>query len=349
MGGSMWVHPAEKLMNALPVGKLPPEIADRIVKLAPILDSRVILGPGIGLDCAVIDFGDKYLIVKTDPITFATKNIGWYAVQVNVNDIVTTGASPKWLSASILLPENKTDEHLVNNIVTQLFTACQEMGISFIGGHTEITHNFDRPIISATLLGEVAKEDFISPAMIQSGDDIVQIKELAIETTAILALEFESELSGIINREELEEAKDYLYNPGIGIYSAARSALSFGGVRAMHDPTEGGLAATLWELSIATNKLIQFIPQNILISELSKKICKHFDINPLNTISSGALVAAVDPLKSLGLVNFLNEKGILASIIGKVEDPGSQVYFLSSEGKKVLRRPDRDAIGTVFS
>ena len=55
------------------------------------------MGPGTGLDCAVIDLGDRYLVFKSDPITFATDQIGWYAVQVNANDIATflSSANPK--------------------------------------------------------------------------------------------------------------------------------------------------------------------------------------------------------------------------------------------------------------
>ncbi len=336
-------------MEILPVGKLPPEIADRIVKLAPILDSRIIVGPRTGMDCAVIDLGTNYLVVKTDPITFATENIGWYAVQVNLNDIVTTGATPKWMVATILLPENKTNEHLVNNIAAQLFAACQEFGISFVGGHTEITHNLDRPIISATLLGEVNKDDFISPDFIQTGDDVILIKDLAIETTAILAYELESELATFLSDAEVIEAKQYLFDPGISVYKPAQMALAFGGVHAMHDPTEGGLAGALCEFSIAANKSIHFDPKIDQISPLSKKICDHFNIDPLQTISSGALIAAVDPTFTNAMIEYLNSAEIKCSLIGKFEDDGSEVYFTTPAGKQLLKRPDRDAISDLFS
>jgi len=68
----------------------------------------VILGPGIGLDCAVLDLGNTCLVFKSDPITFATDEIGWYAVQVNANDIATTGAIPRWFLVTALFPEERT-------------------------------------------------------------------------------------------------------------------------------------------------------------------------------------------------------------------------------------------------
>ncbi len=74
-----------------PLGKLPFDFLSGLLARAPVSDPRVVLGPGTGLDCAVIDLGDRYLVFKSDPITFATDQIGWYAVQVNANDIATTG------------------------------------------------------------------------------------------------------------------------------------------------------------------------------------------------------------------------------------------------------------------
>ena len=72
----------------------------------------MLLGPGIGLDCAVIDLGERLLVFKSDPITFVSQDIGWYAVQVNANDIATTGATPRWFLATALMPEGSTTESI---------------------------------------------------------------------------------------------------------------------------------------------------------------------------------------------------------------------------------------------
>ena len=130
--------------------------------------------------------------MKTDPITLTSKNIGWYAVQINVNDIVTTGAKPKWMLATILLPENQTTPAVVEQISQQLFDACKLFNISFIGGHTEITHGLNRPVIAVTLIGEVKKENFISPKGVKTGDKVLITKGIPIEATAIIASDFET-------------------------------------------------------------------------------------------------------------------------------------------------------------
>ena len=70
----------------LPTGKLPPTLLASLLETIPVNDPSVLIGPGVGMDCAVVDVGDKLLVLKSDPITFATDEIGWYMVQVNAND-----------------------------------------------------------------------------------------------------------------------------------------------------------------------------------------------------------------------------------------------------------------------
>ncbi len=234
-------------MNRLPLGKLPPELLTKIIAKAPISDPRVVLGPGIGLDCAVVDMGDSFLVFKSDPITFATDEIGWYAVQINANDIATTGATPRWFLVTALLPEGETMAEGVAEISQQLFRACQDLGISLIGGHTEITYGLDRPIIVGTMIGEAAKDWLVTPRGCQPGDRILLTKGVPIEGTVILAREFPDRLEGILTEAEIQEASDYLYDPGISVLKDAKIALQTGEVTAMHDPTEAGLAGAIWD------------------------------------------------------------------------------------------------------
>ena len=69
------------------LGKFPAELLERMLAKNHITDPRVVLGPGVGEDAAAIDMGGRLLVAKSDPITFATEFIGWYAVQVNANDV----------------------------------------------------------------------------------------------------------------------------------------------------------------------------------------------------------------------------------------------------------------------
>lgn len=335
-------------MTVLPTGKLPPKLLDKLLNKIPILDKNVILGPGTGLDCSVIDFGDQYLVLKSDPISLTSENIGWYAVQINVNDIVTTGADPKWMLITLLLPEKSTTGQMVESITDQLILATKEYDITIIGGHTEITNGIDRPIISATLLGTVDKDKLITPSGVNRGDKVFLTKEIAIETVSIISNEFPGKLSQHLTCFELNKAQSYLYEPGISIYKEAKLIRDGFGVSAMHDPTEGGLAAALWELSIASNKTVMVNLNKVPISELTDRICSLFSINPINSISSGSLLFTANPKNSTAIINILEKNQIPVSEIGYVSGDGIGVNHIEQSELISIPRPERDEITKIF-
>ncbi len=334
--------------SVLPLGKLPPQLAAQLLNQIPLLDPRVILGPGVGLDCAVLDFGDTCLVMKSDPITFVTQDIGWYAVQICANDIATTGAQPRWFLTTLLLPEATTTEELVMQINAQVTKACQEKGISVIGGHTEITYGLDRPILVGTMIGEVAKSDLVTPKNAQPGNKLLLSKGIPIEGTAIIAKEFPERLSAILNETELKNAMHAIYDPGISVLRDAQLAVKAGRVTAMHDPTEGGLAAALWELAEACGHTLVIQQQHISISLISQKICNFFRLNPMATIASGALLMAVESKDSQMICNELIRQGIPCSEIGWIEAGEALVYSQEGTDRIQLPRPERDEITRLF-
>lgn len=332
----------------LPVGKLPADLLARLLEKSPAKDPRLVLGPGIGLDCAVIDYGETLLVFKSDPITFATDQIGWYAVQINCNDIVTTGATPRWFLATILLPEKHTTQELVEGIFTQIFQACEAIGVTVIGGHTEISYGIDRPIIVATMVGEVGKDQLVTPRGARPGDRILLSKGVPIEATAILARERSSHLEGVLTEAEIHRAADFLFNPGISILEEARLALAAGRVSAMHDPTEGGLLTALWELAEASQWALWVNLQAVPIPDLSRRICQVLGIDPLAAIGSGALLLTAPPSDAEKIRRAWEAQGILCAEIGEVKEGSPEVWEVSGQGRQILRRPERDEIARLF-
>lgn len=335
--------------SPLPVGKLPTPILARLLAQTPISDPQVLMGPGIGLDCAVVDGGAKLWVIKSDPITFATDEIGWYVVQINANDIATTGAVPRWLVATLLLPEHKTTATLAERLHQQIYRACQDMDISLIGGHTEITYGLDRPIVVGTLIGEVERDHLITPRGARPGDHILLTKSVPIEATAILAREFPEPLSQELTANELAQASAYLYEPGISVLREAQIACQTGKVTAMHDPTEGGLLTALWELAQASRCQLRVDLETVPISPLSARICQIFQIDPLAAIASGALLLTTPPQESQPICQALNTAGIPCCEIGEVAVGDATVWSTSSLGNQPLPYPSRDAIAKVMS
>ena len=325
-------------------GKLPHEFFETLLFKGQKFDDSVILGPGTGIDCAVLDVGNQYLVVKSDPITFATNQIGWYAVNVNANDIVTTGAKPKWFMATVLLPENKTDEAMVEDIFQQIKDACRAIDVDLVGGHTEVTFGIDRPIISGTMMGLVDKDKLIRQDQIENGDDILLTKGAPIEGISIIANEFEKDLMISFSKEEIEFAKEFLHNPGISVYKDALSIAALDGVHAMHDPTEGGIFTALWEMAQASELTVDIQSENIIIPEIGKKLCNHYSIDPYRTIASGALLIFCSKIATNNVINTLKKENIDCFKIGTAVDGKSDLIVDGEVYTKVLR----DEINKLF-
>jgi hydrogenase maturation factor len=338
----------ESVLTPLPVGKLPPELLSAILARAPLDDPRVVLGPGIGLDCAVIDTGRCLAVYKSDPITFATDHIGYYLVHVNANDIATTGARPLWLLVTLLLPEGRTTTGLPDAIMAQIYDACRALGIAVIGGHTEITAGLARPIAIGTMIGEVAREKLISPRGARAGDRLLLTKGVPIEATALLAREFPARLRGVLTDDEVAQAQNYLFQPGIGITSDASVAVEAGHVTAMHDPTEGGVLTALWELAEASQKTLCVDPRKIPIPPLAGRVCEVFGIDPCSSIASGSLLITAPPADAQAICQALRSKAIACADIGVVLDGPVLVQRRTPAGLETWARPAVDAITKAF-
>ena len=337
------------LSDSYPVGKLPPGLLKKIFARSPIRDPRVLVGPGVGLDCAVIDMGTPNLmVVKSDPITFATDEIGWYALQVAANDIVTTGALPRWYTATLLLPENHTNEALVLDIMNQVASACEALHVSLVGGHTEVTYGLDRPILMGTLIGEVQRKRLVTPRGARPGHRLLMTKSIPIEATALLAREFPGRLSARLDAADLQQAAAYLRQPGISVLQDAQLALNAGRVTAMHDPTEGGLAGALWELAEASGTNLWVDTQSIPVSALSQRICAVFNLDPLATLASGSLLLTSLPEDAAAICQVLNAAGIACCEIGRVEEGPGEVLCTHDGIEGLLPRPERDEITRVY-
>jgi hydrogenase maturation factor len=336
------------MSSTLPVGKLPKALLAAILAQAPVSDPRVILGPGVGLDCAVIDSGDRLTVYKSDPITFATDQIGYYLVQVNANDIATTGARPLWLLVTLLLPEGTTTPELPDMIMAQVQAASSTLGICVIGGHTEITSGLDRPIAIGTMIGEVVRNRLITPRGARAGDRVLLTKGVPIEATAILARELPARLCATLMETEIEEARDYLYRPGIGVTRDARIAVSVGRVTAMHDPTEGGVLTALWELAEASRNTLQVDPDRIPVPELARRVCEAFGIDPLSSIASGALLVTAAPEDADAIRGAWEAEGTACADIGTVVDGPAMVQRTRATGWEPWPPPLADGITKAF-
>lgn len=333
----------------IPAGKLPAPVLDELLKRYAPSDPRVLVGPGVGFDAAVIEMGDRCLVAKTDPITFAADEIGWYAVHVNANDVACCGAVPRWFLATILLPEKEGTRELAATIFGQIGEACAELGVSLCGGHTEITYALDRPIVVGHMLGEAPREGYVMPRGAREGDRVILTKGIAIEGTALIAREKGEELRRTLPDDEVRRCAEFLRSPGISVVRDARLAMEAGDVHAMHDPTEGGLATGLWELAQASSVGIEIDEPSILVYPECDRLCRNFGLDPLGLIGSGALLIVAAPETAEAIVERLRTQNLPAAVIGRVTSATSGCVLRSSDGTtRPLPTFPRDEIARLF-
>lgn len=303
----------------LRVGKLPPDLLGQLLEQANIGDPSVILGPRMGEDAALIDSGgENYLVVSSDPITFAAEQLGWYAVHVNANDIAATGGTPRWMVMTVILPDGSPPQ-LAKDIMRQTLDACAEIGVTLVGGHTEVTYGIDRPIAIGTMIGEVARGKQTPTSGVQEGDAIVLSKGVGIEGTAILAIEVADRLRAAgVSDETIRHGADFLHDPGISVVHDSHIALKTVPIHAMHDPTEGGIATALHEMADASDVGLDIDADAMeaMTSPEATEICRALSVDPLGLIAAGGLLLAVAPDDATAVIAALEGASIRATQIG---------------------------------
>ncbi len=338
----------------LKTGKLPPDILkDFVYKYTTAKkDPRVRNSPGLGDDAAVIDMGQYCIVSKTDPITMAVDNLGYYVVNINANDVVTKGAVPRWFQSTLLFPEGSTRED-VERVFFDIKKSCEELGISVIGGHTEITPIVKKPVAIGNMMGEVLKqplttetkkgevekEHLIDATRVDNGDDVILVKGIAIEATGLIAAEKPDLLKTKgFYQDFINKCKEFLRNPGINASIPAIAAFKAGKIHAMHDPTEGGLGTALNELAELTAHGFKIFQDRIKIYPETKQICDALGLDPLFLLASGAMVILAPPEETVKIVRAIRNLKMDASVIGSVVGKSEGIYFMQS-GEKIPMKP----------
>lgn len=332
----------------LPFGKIPIDILkDTVLKNLGATRKEVIVGPQAGYDGAVIEVGDKALIVSMDPITGAVQRIGWLAVNINSNDVATFGIKPILFFSCILLPES-ADKNMIEIISKQMDKAARNLGISIAGGHCEVTPGLKKPIIIGCAMGIAEKEKYVIAGGAKAGDKIILTKSIGIEGTAILAIEKEQQLLKTLEPIVINNAKKFLDQ--ISIVKEAMLAFKTGGTNAMHDPTEGGIAGGIHEMADASNLGVSIKETEICIRFETAQICEALKIDPLHLISSGSLLIASKPEFAEIIMDVLHSEKISARIIGEfLQDSNRRIIQGINKKIRKLVRPKKDALWNVIT
>jgi hydrogenase expression/formation protein HypE len=321
------------------IGKVSETVLKRsILKQIKHRRDEVLVGPGVGEDCSVLELKeDEVFVISTDPITGTTENIGTLAVHITANDISSNGAEIVGIMLTVLLPDGYRESDL-KEMMKEIETVCESLNIEIMGGHTEITAAVNQPIITVTGVGKMPKKYMIKTAGVIPGQEIVMTKWAGLEGTAIIAHQKEAELLSKYTRDFIAGAKNFIKN--ISVVAEAKIARNIG-VTSMHDVTEGGIFGALWELGEASGVGIEVDLKKIPIKQETIEICEFYDLNPYQLISSGVMLMVTD--KANELVEALKKNNIPAAVIGRVTANNDRVV-LNEEEKRFLEPPKSDEL-----
>jgi len=328
---------------SFPPGKVYPEILKRTVfRHLGSKNSDVVVGPSEGEDAAIIHVGNKLLAIHCDPISGAYSNIGLIAMNIATNDIATRGVKPRWTLSCVMLPQG-SDENVLNEICVQMGDAAERLGVSIVGGHSEVTPGLNHPLVIVTAFGVAEGGRYVTTGGAKPRSKIILSKSVGIEGTSILAADRGELLSDKFGEKFVEEARAYFGR--LSVLKEALTAFTYGGVLAMHDPTEGGVAGGLNEVANASKVGFRVYEDAIAIGHETSEICRFFEIDPLKLISSGALLIVASPEKADEIVKKLEEENVKASIIGEtLSDVNRRVIVHRSGIEEALPMPLADEL-----
>lgn len=277
------------MARGIPPGKLPPRLLAELLASLPAAPPELRVPPMVGEDGAVIAVPGGALVVATDPITLTGKGIGGHAVAVNANDVAVMGARPRWFLACVLLPVG-CDETAVRALFRELVDGLDEVGAALVGGHTEVTEAVTQPVVVGQMIGLREDGGFVRTGGMRSGDVVLQVGPAPVEGAAVLANEAVPRLDSVA-RESLERARGAVRDPGISVVEPALRAADLGAT-ALHDPTEGGLSAGLYELAEASGVALRVDSDAVVWFAPGVELCRALGADPWGVLASGTLLAS---------------------------------------------------------
>lgn len=293
------------------IGKLTNEELNKVVldKLH-ISRKEVLIGSGIGVDCAALDLGGEYCVLSTDPITAAEAGAGALAVHISANDIAASGGEPFAMLVTILLPP-QYDLVQLGAMMEEIYREANRLHIDVVGGHTEVTDAVNKAVISVAAIGKTKKILRYEDA--RPGDKLILTKQCGIEGGIILCKDHPEAAEAFLDTSEkalLPEMEQQL-----SVVKEARIAAQMGAI-AMHDITEGGVFGATYEMAEAAGLGLCINEAAIAVHPVAQKACAHFDLNPYRLISSGSLLVIWHGDEQ-PLLQALKDEGIFAACIGE--------------------------------
>ncbi|MBO5209965.1 MAG: AIR synthase family protein [Lachnospiraceae bacterium] len=308
-----------------------------ILKRIKTKREEILCGAGIGTDCAILSFSkEDDFVLSANPVSAPMEDVSVYGIHKAVNNVAVTGAEPVGVMLSCMLPEGCEEKDL-QTMMSRADALCQTLNIQIMGGHTELTKAVCEPIVTVTGVGRKKRDNLPDIRAVKAGQDVVVSKWIGLEGTVRVAKEHKDALLTRYPERMIDEAMEF--EQFLSIVPEAATALK-SGVCGMHDVSQGGIFAALWELAQRAGVGLEIDLKKLPVRQETIEICEFFDLNPYELLSGGSLLVTAED--GTGLVAALEREGIPAVIVGKTTDGNDRVLFNEDE-KRFLEPPKPDS------
>ena len=262
---------------------------------------------------------DSYVV---QPLFFPGGDIGRLAVCGTVNDLLTAGAEPKFLSAGFILEEG-LELDVLEQVVQSMAATCREAGVQVVTGDTKVVEGRGGLMVNTAGVGSIRPG--YAPEPMKPGDSILISGTLGEHHAAILSRRMGVENTIVSDCAPLVEMVTRLLDAGVA-------------VRAMRDVTRGGLGTVLWELARKPRCGMEITEANLPVSATIRGFCGILGLDPLYMGNEGKMVfvvAGADEQRALELIR-ASAYGADAAAIGQVTE-GTDVLLRTGLGSRVIR------------
>jgi hydrogenase expression/formation protein HypE len=268
-------------------------------------------------DQASFEIGGARLAFTTDsfvvkPLFFRGGDIGSLAVHGTINDLAVGGAIPEFLSAAFILEEGFPMADL-RRIADSMAAAAAKAGVTIVTGDTKVVErgSGDGVYINTAGIGLLREGVRLSAGIAQPGDAVILSGSIGDHGIAILS-----------EREGLELESDIASDSAAlnTLVDAMFATAGTNAIRAMRDPTRGGVASTLNEIAEQSAVGIEIDEGAIVIHSAVRGACELLGLDPLYVANEGKLVAIVARESADAIVDAMRRHplGADAAVVGRV-------------------------------
>lgn len=314
-----------------------------ILKQLKTKREETLIEPSVEEMCSGISIPNGDEAVFTNVTLYGDeKDIAVFGMAQALNDLYTRGAAPIGANLSILLPPYAYESRL-KSMVEFAEQAAEKQNIQILNVKAQVSPVITKAVVTVVGIGTVREDELLQSSMGRANQDIIMTKWIGLEGMLRIVREKGEELSerfvpafmsqvnslekNLFADKELKLAKEY-------------------GVSAMHQITDGGILAALWNMAEASEVGVEVDLKKIAVKQETIEICEYFQLNPYQMTSAGSVLLMADDGK--GLVDLLLRNEIQAEIIGRTTADKARVIFNQNE-KRYIDRPAQDELLKIYT